>query len=120
MDENNDIRLPAGQSMTDSSQGTPGPVTTPEPDAPPTSTLELDLAKYAALLGDTDLTEAEAAAMLSTLWSIMKAFVDLGFDVRAVDKDRVFLREISQTAFAPVSSLRATNTEDHSGKEAAE
>jgi hypothetical protein len=108
MHDTDNTRLPAGQEIADNAA------------TPAGTTLELDVAKYAALLGDTDLTEAEAAAMLGALWSILKAFVDLGLDVRAVDKDRAFLPQISPAASSAVSSSEPTNTEDHSGKAAAE
>lgn len=40
--------------------------------------------KYKGHMADTDLTEEQQAEFLQTLWSIMKAFVDLGFDVNSI------------------------------------
>ncbi|MCP8896362.1 hypothetical protein KYK29_15650 [Shinella daejeonensis] len=52
------------------------------PNLPP---LELDPAKYAPLVADLDMDEAQTQAMLEAIWSIMKGFVDLGADIRTVD-----------------------------------
>lgn len=43
--------------------------------------LTLDVALYQGLLDDPDIEEADKMAFLEALWSIMVAFVDLGFDV---------------------------------------
>lgn len=41
--------------------------------------LQLDAAAYMADLEDWDMSEARKIEMLETLWSIMRAFVELGF-----------------------------------------
>lgn len=43
-----------------------------------------DAGKYRAHVDDLDLTEEEKLAFLQTVWSIMVAFVDLGFRVDSV------------------------------------
>lgn len=43
--------------------------------------LTIDVAKYDAYLADADLTEVERRQVLEALWSIIVAFVDLGFEV---------------------------------------
>lgn len=40
-----------------------------------------DIAKYAGELGDLDITEDQKRELLETLWSIMRSFVEMGFDV---------------------------------------
>jgi hypothetical protein len=47
-------------------------------------TLPLDVNKYRSHVEDFDLTEEQKIELLETLWSIMTAFVDLGFGVDAV------------------------------------
>lgn len=49
--------------------------------APHPPALELDLGKYRAELADLRLTEEQETELLTTLWSIMSAFVELGFSV---------------------------------------
>jgi hypothetical protein len=43
--------------------------------------MEADIAKYAGELGDLDITEDQKRELLETLWSIMRSFVEMGFDV---------------------------------------
>lgn len=45
---------------------------------------ECDVAKYHEHVKDFDLTEEEQGELLKSLWSIMAAFVDLGFGVDSV------------------------------------
>ena len=47
-------------------------------------TLPLDVKKYQSHMEEFDLTEEQKAELLETLWSIMAAFVDLGFGTDAV------------------------------------
>ena len=49
----------------------------PLPDA-----FELDAERYSPYLDDIDLTDAQKLELLSALWSIMRSFVELGFDVK--------------------------------------
>lgn len=66
--------------------GTPTEITTIEDSTAPTlPPLELDPAKYAPLVANLDMDEAQTRAMLEAIWSIMKGFVDLGIDLRNVD-----------------------------------
>lgn len=44
------------------------------------------LRDYAHHLSDMELSEDQQKELLSTLWQIMVAFVDLGFSVKAGDK----------------------------------
>ncbi len=46
--------------------------------------LPFDPAKYLNYIDDPHLTDAQKKAFLETLWTIMSAFVDLGFGVDSV------------------------------------
>lgn len=45
-----------------------------------------DAARYREHIADLDITEEQQAELLSTLWWIMAAFVDLGFSVDSVPR----------------------------------
>ncbi len=47
--------------------------------------LTLDIEKYQSYLDDADLTEDQKEEFLKALWSIIVAFVDLGFAVKPQD-----------------------------------
>lgn len=53
---------------------------------PARSIIEVDIEKYKALLDDATLSEAEKEAFLQALWSIVVAFVDLGFGVHPLQE----------------------------------
>lgn len=48
--------------------------------------LEIDVEKYQAYLDDSGLTRAQKDEFLRALWSIITAFVDLGFGVHPVQQ----------------------------------
>jgi hypothetical protein len=48
--------------------------------------LTLDVARYEAMLADPALSEAERTAFVETLWEIVVAFVDLGFDIHPLQQ----------------------------------
>lgn len=50
-------------------------------EAPLAGVPPFDPARYREHLADLDITEEQEAELLSTLWWIMAAFVDLGFPV---------------------------------------
>lgn len=73
----------------------------------------VDVEKYKALLDDETLSEAEKEAFLQALWSIVVAFVDLGFGVhplQEVIEDEPPSTELKQ-AFD-----RTENTDSNGGK----
>ena len=49
------------------------------PEAPPS--LTIDWQAYAAMLEESDWSDAQKRELIETLWSIVVAFVDLGFGV---------------------------------------
>jgi hypothetical protein len=50
------------------------------------ATLELDAAKYRADVEEFEMTDAQKAELLETLWSIMRSFVELGFSVNICEQ----------------------------------
>lgn len=70
---NNDTGLdPMGDNPADAALGgSPAP--------------ELDPADYLADMEGFDLTEAQKIELLETLWSIMRAFVEMGVDIGETD-----------------------------------
>ena len=57
-----------------------------EHDKAPRHGLELDVAFYQELFDDPDLSEAEKEQIITALWSIVVAFVELGFGVHPVQQ----------------------------------
>jgi len=54
----------------------------PPPTTPDTSpTLQFDWQEWLPFVEDSDLTDDQKREMIETLWSIVIAFVDLGWDV---------------------------------------
>ncbi|WP_425088886.1 hypothetical protein [Stappia sp.] len=61
------------------------PATTDAPvRVPARPALTLDVARYEAMLDDPALTDDQKRDFLETLWSIITAFVDLGFGIHPV------------------------------------
>jgi hypothetical protein len=58
----------------------------PPSGAPPYPALSFDPEPYAQYLDDCELTEAQKQEFLEALWSILVAFVDLGFSVHPVQQ----------------------------------
>lgn len=58
--------------------------------APPPSrrVITVDVKQYEAWLDSTDLTPAQKAEFIEALWSIVMAFVELGFGVHPLQVDR--------------------------------
>lgn len=81
--------------------------TTDDPDISGLATVEpvavpavpaMDTDKYAAELSDCELSEAQRAELLQTLWFIMAAFVDWGFGVDSVTRALPALADFSSSA----------------------
>lgn len=56
-------------------------------------TLPLDIERYRRYLDGMNLSEAQTAEMLRALWSILSAFVDLGFGVDSAHLARPQVRD---------------------------
>lgn len=95
---------------------------TDSPNIPsPTSDADL-LARYGDHLESAALSEAQKRAYLSALWSIMTAFVDLGFDVgpgKNLHKnttisfdDVLYSLHLEETAHETVASPKPPNIEE--------
>jgi hypothetical protein len=54
------------------------------PAVPPA--LELNLDDYRAEIDELEITDEQAEQLLGTLWSIMSAFVELGFNVNICEQ----------------------------------
>ncbi len=60
------------------------------PDTPPQisqTTLTCDWQDWADFLGDVDATDTQKQQLVESLWSILLAFVDLGWDVGDTAKE---------------------------------
>ena len=66
----------------------------------PTITLDVDL--YQQMLDDTNLTDAEKREFLETLWHIIVEFVQLGWGVHPLQRQRENSGELTET---PCDSL---------------
>lgn len=62
--------------------------------------LQFDAREYLHFVEDSDLTEGQALELLEAIWSVMVAFVDLGFGVHPVQQvpDNLPLRLTPQSA----------------------
>lgn len=49
---------------------------------PTISAVEFDAQRYLPELADLEISEGQKTELLGILWSIMRSFVDLGFDVK--------------------------------------
>jgi hypothetical protein len=68
------------------------------PSTPVAAIPKLDAAKYMAELEDCELSEAQKAELLQTLWFIMATFVDWGFGVDSVTRALPALADFSSSA----------------------
>ncbi|WP_298976573.1 hypothetical protein [uncultured Roseobacter sp.] len=53
-------------------------------DLPPRPSLSIDWEVYAAMLEESDMPLDQQKELVETLWSMVVAFVDLGFDLNPV------------------------------------
>lgn len=65
------------------------------PDTPPPK-VQFDWQEWLPYIAEADLAEAEKQHMIETLWTIVLAFVDLGWDVSA-DPDGLDLAALLRT-----------------------
>jgi hypothetical protein len=85
--------------------------------------LELAAAKYRADVEEFEMTDAQKAELLETLWSIMRSFVELGFSVNICEQILENAGAVSGGAPDGVKSLHsksaAETPSDGTGKESA-
>ena len=81
--------------------------------------LTVDWARYAAMIDDPEISAADKQQFLETLWSIMVAFVDLGFGIhplqQACEQDLTLdgltaegARNVLKSTLAPESATSET------------
>lgn len=51
----------------------------------PKRSLQVDIAKYQAMIDDPELSEDQKCQFIEALWTILMAFVDLGFELHEAD-----------------------------------
>lgn len=99
--------------------------TTDDPDTTDLATVEpttvatipkLDAAKYMAELEDCELSEAQKAELLQTLWFIMATFVDLGFGVDSVTRALPALADFSSSADSDALEERGSTQDNETKK----
>lgn len=61
-------------------------MTTTPPTPPPKPSLHLNWQDWLPYLEEVEASEAEKRELIETLWSIMIAFVDLGWDIHDPEK----------------------------------
>jgi hypothetical protein len=79
---------------------------------------KLDSAKYMAVLEDCELSDAQKAEVLQTLWFIMATFVDWGFGVDSVTMALPALAEFTSSADSDAldKASSASGTLEHKTK----
>lgn len=80
--------------------------TPPHPRTPPT--IAFDWTDWLPHLAETDLPDDQKQAVIEALWSIILAFVDLGFDVRAPAE--ICGQAIDLTAVLAADMVNSDNT----------
>ena len=63
--------------------------------------LRVDVEAYQAYLEDTDLSDAQKREVIEALWSIVVAFVELGFGVHPVQEARITCGQSGETEQKP-------------------
>lgn len=72
---------------------------------PTSEPAEFDLEEYLPYVADFDLTDEQAAELLTALWETMRAFVDIGFGVGSIHEILPCLKDVSrETKPGPVKS----------------
>lgn len=97
-DPQNEVSSPVGIEPAVSSPAPTSAVLSGDPDAL--------LARYGADLTDGALSDEQARVILTTLWNIMRVFVDLGYSLKAGDNSG----EGPRISFEDVLDYLQTNT----------
>lgn len=101
---------------------------TPFSDDQPWPALSIDYSLYEKHLENTDLSDEQKREFLDTLWHIVVAFVDMGFEVHpvqqvhdeAIDLARLLVRDVMATqvqTVTPPFSEAANDNEANAQKE---
>mmetsp|Transcript_23905 Transcript_23905/g.43460 ORF Transcript_23905/g.43460 Transcript_23905/m.43460 type:complete len:91 (-) Transcript_23905:1631-1903(-) len=80
------------------------------PTARPMPSVQFDWQDWLPYMEDTDLTDAQKREMIETLWSIVLAFVDLGWDVTDSPKETCG-QVLDLQAALEAAVLNSTHTE---------
>ncbi|MEJ0017574.1 MAG: hypothetical protein WDN25_13610 [Acetobacteraceae bacterium] len=73
---------------------------------------ELDVEKYRPYVEAFDLSEAQKVELLTTLWSIMRSFVEMGFSVNLCDP---IIENFKSAATAPADGVQSEDTATSEG-----
>ena len=74
--------------------------------AKPSGTPKLDPSKYLPLLENSDISEKQKDEFLRTLWEILVAFVEMGFDVKSIPQ---FLPELVEDSSGQTQGALTSN-----------
>lgn len=83
---------------------------------PTTPDFELDASEYLPELAEFELSDEQANELLQTLWSIMRTFVELGFEYNICEQLLADSDKLSDGGSNGVNCLPSTVTEMPSGK----
>lgn len=83
----------------------------PDDNAPETSGLVFDVAKYLGYVEGEDLSDTEAKALLGAIWQIVVAFVDLGFGLHPVQQTMDKSKMLKQSETSDVLSLGSVHSD---------
>ncbi|GFE50532.1 hypothetical protein So717_22850 [Roseobacter cerasinus] len=84
--------------------------TDPPPNARPA--IRLNIEDWLPYLAEPDMPETEKIALIETLWSIVLAFVDLGWDYDAGEKTSGQSVDLTAVLRQAVLNSEGTKTED--------
>lgn len=77
---------------------------------------DFDVSRYLSDLDGLDITEAQKRELLTVLWSIMRSFVELGFDVNRCGQFLASMNDAEgsdvQCTFTTTETLSASEMED--------
>ena len=107
--------------MSGASDHKDGGTVTGPPSAPPKPRprIEIDFARYDAMLDAPDMDESQKREFLTTLWQIIVQFVDLGFGVHPVQAVGLTTKGKDEGAGAANAGGEAEGTSDGDATNAA-
>lgn len=90
------------------------------PDQPSRPKLTLDVEKYQAMLDAPELSETEREEMLTSLWSMIVSFGNLGFEIAPEQSCGQARKSSALDAFAQAAVLNSEHPDTADAKEAAD